>query len=47
MQRIGDKKDYGKVCIGTFKKTFVFYSEGLLERIIEKVDTKNHAAQIL
>ncbi len=37
----------GKVSMGTLRKTFVFNTEGVLERIIEKVDTKNHAAQIL
>ena len=42
-----EKKNYGKVTMGTLRKTFVFNSEGLLERIIEKVDTKNHTAQIL
>lgn len=43
----GEKKNYGKVSMGTLRKTFIFNSEGVLERIIEKVDTKNHAAQIL
>ena len=36
-----------KVSMGTLRKTFIFNAEGLLERIIEKVDTKNHTAQIL
>lgn len=43
----GEKRNYGKVSMGTLRKTFVFNAEGILERIIEKVDTKNHAAQIL
>lgn len=43
----GEKKLYGKVSRGTLRKTFVFNEDGLLERIIEKVDIKNHAAQIL
>jgi len=43
----GEKKNYGKVSMGTLRKTFVFSEEGILERIIEKVDTKNHTAQIL
>ena len=43
----GEKKNYGKVSMGTLRKTFVFNEEGVLERIIEKVDTKNHTAQIL
>lgn len=43
----GEKKLYGKTTLGTLRKTFVFNAEGILERIIEKVDTKNHSAQIL
>lgn len=43
----GEKKMCGKTCIGTIRKTFIFNEEGILERIIEKVDTKNHSAQIL
>ena len=43
----GEKKMCGKVSIGTLRRTFVFSEEGILEKIIEKVDTKNHAAQIL
>ena len=47
VNRALEAKNYGKVSMGTLRKTFVFNSEGLLERIIEKVDTKNHSAQIL
>ena len=43
----GEKKMCGKVCIGTLRKTFVFDEQGLLVQQIDKVDTKNHAAQIL
>lgn len=43
----GEKKMCGKSCVGTLRKTFVFDENGTLERIIEKVDTKNHTAQIL
>jgi len=43
----GEKKTYGKVSMGTLRKTFIFDENGILERIIEKVDTKNHTAQIL
>ena len=43
----GEKKNYGKVTMGTLRKTFIFNAEGILTRIIEKVDTKNHTAQIL
>lgn len=43
----GEKKMYGKTVFGTLRRTFVFSEDGVLERVIEKVDTKNHAAQIL
>ena len=42
-----EKKLYGRTYMGTLRKTFIFNEEGILEKIIEKVDTKNHAAQIL
>ena len=43
----GEKKMYGKTTMGTLRKTFIFDEEGILVKIIEKVDTKNHASQIL
>ena len=43
----GEKKLYGKTSMGTLRKTFVFDENGILERIIDKVDTKNHTAQII
>lgn len=43
----GEKKMCGKTCVGTLRRTFIFNEEGILEEVIEKVDTKNHAAQIL
>ena len=43
----GEKKMYGKTTTGTLRRTFVFDENGVLERVIEKVDTKNAAAQIL
>ena len=43
----GEKKMYGKTVMGTLRRTFIFNEEGVLERIIEKVDTKNHVEQIL
>ena len=43
----GEKKNYGKVSMGTLRKTFIFDENGVLVRVIEKVDTKNHSAQIL
>lgn len=43
----GEKKMYGKTTMGTLRKTFVFDEQGILVRIIDKVDTKNHTAQVL
>jgi len=43
----GEKKMCGKTSFGTLRRTFLFNEEGILERIIEKVNTKDHAAQIL
>lgn len=43
----GEKKLYGKVSMGTLRKTFIFDEEGRCTEIIDKVDTKNHTAQIL
>lgn len=43
----GEKKMYGKTTMGTIRKTFIFDEAGILLRIIEKVDTKEHASQIL
>ena len=43
----GEKKMYGKTVLGTIRRTFIFDENGILERIIEKVDTKNAAGQIL
>ena len=43
----GEKKMCGKTSIGTLRKTFVFDEKGVLTQVIEKVDTKKHAEQIL
>ena len=43
----GEKKMYGKTVMGTLRRTYIFDENGVLTDIIEKVDTKNHAAQIL
>lgn len=43
----GEKKMYGKTVMGTIRRTFIFNEDGILEKIIDKVDTRNHAAQIL
>jgi len=42
----GEKKMYGKTYFGILRKTFVIDENGKIEKIFEKVNTKNHAAQI-
>ena len=42
-----EKKLYGRNYMGTLRQTFIFNEEGILVEIIEKVNTKDHAAQIL
>ena len=41
-----EKSMYGRKYMGTARTTFVIDEKGVLEEIIEKVDTKNHASQI-
>ena len=43
----GEKTLYGRKYMGTLRTTFIFDEAGILREIIEKVDTNNHAAQIL
>ena len=43
----GEKKMYGQTVMGTLRRTFIFDEKGILTEIIENVDTKNHAQQIL
>ena len=43
----GEKSLYGRKYMGTLRETFIFDETGTLVEIIDKVDTKNHAAQIL
>jgi peroxiredoxin Q/BCP len=38
---------YGKKYMGILRSTFVINEKGIIEKVIEKVDTKAHAAQIL
>ncbi|MFC2080127.1 thioredoxin-dependent thiol peroxidase [Bacteroidota bacterium] len=42
----GEKKMYGKVYMGILRKTFIISEEGMIENIIEKVQTKQHSKQI-
>lgn len=43
----GEKKMCGKTCVGTLRMTYVLDEAGKVVQAIEKVDTKNHAKQIL
>ena len=43
----GEKKNYGKVTMGTLRTTYVIDEQGVIVDAIGKVDTKNHTAQIL
>lgn len=43
----GEKKMYGKTYMGVLRTTFVIAEDGTIEKIISKVKTKEHAAQIL
>ncbi len=42
-----EKSMYGRKYMGTARVTFVIDEKGIISEIIEKVDTKNHTAQIL
>ena len=42
-----EKKLYGRSYMGTLRTTFLIDENGIIERVIDKVDTKNHASQIL
>src|SRR5690606_10712179 len=42
-----EKQFMGKKFMGTVRTTFLINEEGVIEHIIEKVVTKDHAAQIL
>jgi peroxiredoxin Q/BCP len=43
----GEKKMCGKVGFGVIRTTFIINEEGVVERIIEKVNTKQAAQQVL
>lgn len=42
-----EKSMYGRTYMGTARTTFVIDDKGVIEEIIQKVDTKNHTDQIL
>jgi len=43
----GQKKFMGRTYDGIHRKTFIIDAEGIVERVIDKVKTKDHAAQIM
>lgn len=43
----GEKKLAGRVYDGILRTTFIISPDGIIERVITKVDTKNAASQIL
>ncbi len=40
------KSLYGKSFLGTVRTTFIINEDGIIEKIISKVETKDHASQI-
>lgn len=42
----GLKKMYGKEYMGVLRTTFIINEDGIIEKIIKKVDTKDHTQQI-
>ncbi|MCA6379889.1 MAG: thioredoxin-dependent thiol peroxidase [Cytophagales bacterium] len=42
-----EKSMYGRKYMGTARTTYVIDEKGIITEVIEKVDTKNHAEQIL
>ena len=43
----GEKQMYGRTYEGVLRTTFVINGEGVVEKVFDKVDTKDHTAQIL
>lgn len=43
----GEKSMYGKKYMGILRSTFIINEKGVIEKVIEKVDTKAHTKQIL
>ncbi|KAG1648231.1 putative peroxiredoxin bcp [Nymphon striatum] len=43
----GEKKFMGKVYDGIHRKTFIVDKNGIVSKVIDKVKTKDHAAQLL
>ena len=43
----GEKMLYGRKYMGTIRTTFIIDEAGVIQEVISKIDTKNHAAQVL
>ncbi|MDQ3073917.1 MAG: thioredoxin-dependent thiol peroxidase [Bacteroidota bacterium] len=43
----GEKNIFGNIMEGILRTTFIINEEGRIERVIKKVDTKDHTAQFL
>ncbi|MCF8429859.1 MAG: thioredoxin-dependent thiol peroxidase [Bacteroidia bacterium] len=43
----GQKSMYGREYMGILRSTFVINSDGIIEKIIEKVNTKAHSKQLI
>jgi thioredoxin-dependent peroxiredoxin len=43
----GTKNMYGKESEGVLRTTYIINEQGKIEKVIDKVDTKNHSSQIL
>jgi len=42
-----EKNNYGKKYMGTVRTTFIIDADGIISKIIDKVDTKNASQQVL
>jgi len=42
-----EKNMYGRKYMGTARKTFIINADGIIDKIIDKVDTKNSSQQVL
>ena len=43
----GEKNMYGKIVQGVLRTTFIINEDGIIEKVFTKVNTKDHAQQIL
>lgn len=46
-QTWAEKSMYGKKYMGILRTTFIINEKGIIEKVIEKVDTKKHTTQIM